>query len=388
MIKGTIKAKPAQFTASVAWAAKFVAQRPTTPIQGGMRMTAEDGTLTIETFNENVQAKSTMPIDGDGAGSVIVSGRLLAELAKTFRGNEVAMTGDEDDLAVTAGRWSGTLPAMPDEWSADAMVAPEPIGTVDGTAFANMIGQAGTAASDDDKKPLPFHCVHLSFDDYAVTAYGTDGYRMVRTFTPYTLNDEAVGRTEGPADATLLGHAIVDASSAFIGPDPITLGLGPNVISLSSATREVVLRQIIIEGGYAAAPLIEQMVSVDMPRSVVVPVSALLTPMKAANIISGEKGAPVAISVSDALISVHAKATDIKRKGAEDVDAEYAGPDYTMALNPKYLADALSSAPGDRVAIAFNEAEQRPGRPWHVIVSVPGDDAWRHALAPIKLPVA
>lgn len=385
MIKGEVRLATQAFVAGVAWAAKFVAQRPAVPVQGGMRLTAEDGRLTLEAFREGVQAKAAVAYEGDGAGSVIVSGRLLAELAKTFRGNAVVLTDDDGDLAVTAGRWAGTLPGMADDWPGAALVAPETIGTIGGTAFAALIEQAGVATTDDEKKPVPFHCMHLTFGEYAVTAIATDGYRAVRAYAPFALTEEASADETAGLSAILLGHIAVDAAAAFIGPDTITVGLGPHALSLASPTREIVLGQMVLDGGYKGAELIEGLAAVDHPRVATVQAAALLTPMKAANIMRGDREGPILVTVAEGKILVHAKSTQVKQRGDEDVDAEYSGPSHTMALNPKYFADALGSAPGETVAIAFNEAEQRPGRPWHAALSVPGNDAWRHVLMPIKI---
>lgn len=384
MIKGSITAKPQVFAAAVTWAAKFVAQRPTVPVQGGLRLTVGAGELTIEAYNENIQAVAAVPIEGDGTGDVIVSGRLLAELVKTFPDKPVEIGEDDGGMTIAAGRWKGTLPAMDGDWPADVIVAPAPVGTVDGAAFAEAIGQAGTASTDDEKKPAPLHCVYLTFDEREVTAMATDGHRMARAATPFEVTDEVFLAGDG-ASALLWGHVIVDAAAAFIGPDPIVVGLGPNVMSLSSKTRRVVLRQTVLDGGYGAAPLIGQMMAVEHPRAVQIKVADLLMPMKRANIVSGDKAAPVAIEVAAGKVWIHAKADDIARKSAEDVDAEYSGPEFTMALNPKYLAEALSSAPGDTVRIDFNEGEQRPGRPWHILITVPGVETWHHVLMPIKI---
>lgn len=381
MIKGTITAKPQVFAAAVTWAAKFVAQRPAVAVQGGVRLTATDGALTVETYSENVTATATVPVEGDGDGTVIVSARLLAELVKTFADKPVEISADDDsDMTLKAGRWEGTLPVIEGDWPADAIVAPETIGTVDGSAFATAVEQAGTSATDDEKKPAMLHCIHLAFGAGSVTAYATDGHRMTRSSAPFAAHDP-----DAELSATVLGWLAVDAAAAFIGPDSITVGLGPNLLSLASATREVVLRQTVIDGGYGARPVIEQMLTVQHPRAATVRVADFLMPMKRANLMSGDKTAPVAIELTDGRVLIHAKASDIKRKGAEDVDAQYEGPGYTMALNPKYLADALSSAPGDSVVIAFNEGEQRPGRPWHIIITTPGVETWQHVLMPMRL---
>lgn len=385
MIKGTIKVKPQAFAAAVTWAAKFVAARPTVAVQGGIRLTVADGELVLETFNEDVSAQASVSVTGDGTGDIIVSARLLAELVKTFGTAEVTIAADDDDgMSLAAGRWTGTLPGIAEIWTGDAITAPETIGTVGGSELADLIAQTAAATTEDEKKLPMMHCVHLRFAGGTITGYGTDGYRMARASIPFELGAETPA--EGASTtATLLNHVIVDAASAFTGPNRIAVGLGPNLFSLASPTRAVVLRQYALEKGYGADELIDTMSATDLPRLATVRVADLLMPMKRANLMSGDKTAPVAVEFADGKIWIHAKASDIKRKGAEDVDAEYVGPEHAMALNPQYLAAALASAPSDMVQIAFSEQEQRPGRPFHIIMTVPDAETWHHLLMPLKL---
>lgn len=385
MITGAISVEPAAFAAAVAWAAKFIG-RSAQPIQACLLLRAGDGVLSVQAIGENVEATARVPFTGDGAGSVIVSGKLLAEISKTFRGNAVVLTADEGDLAVTAGRWSGTLPALPgEEWPGGALVRPESVAEIGGDALAAIIGQAGTAASDDEKKPIGYQCIHLIFGDYALTAMGTGGHQVGWAYAPYKLSDALIGRAEGSASATTFGHVLVDAAGSFTGWDTVEIGLGPNVIALTSPSREVVIRQVIIDGGYGLAPVIEQIIHAELPRTALVPTAKLLTPMKAANIMRGEKDGPITVTFREGVISLSAGSTQVKQRGAEDVDVDYSGPEHVVALNPRYFADALGSAPGEQVAVHFNEATKPNGLPWHVTLTVPDNKAWAYVLMPIKV---
>lgn len=385
MIEGEVTAKPQIFAAAVKWAAKFAASKPSVPIQGGLLLSVDDGSLTVDSFGENVTARATLPVDGQGKGSVIVSARLLDQLVATFADKPVTLSGDdEESLVVVAGRWTGTMPVMgtAEDWAAvqdGRLRPPQPIGTVGGQPFADLIARAAAAAEKDPDKPVGLQCVHLAFGARTVVAMASDSLRAARASVPFVRTDD----TDDNA-ALVLGHVMTDVAAAFIGPDDIAVGLGPNVLSLASATRSVVVRQI--GEAWTMGEVIEKLALIAMPREVIVKVADLMQPMKRA-VLMREKDGPIAAVVTPDLITVHAKADQIQQKGSEEVDAQYDGPDHTLAFNPKYLADALGSAPGADVRIAFNEQENRPGRPWHVVLTSAGEDetAWQHLLMPLKV---
>jgi DNA polymerase-3 subunit beta len=60
---------------AVAWTARALPARPTAPVLAGMRLQA-GSELTLSTFDYEVSAQSTIPVQADEPGTVLVSGRL------------------------------------------------------------------------------------------------------------------------------------------------------------------------------------------------------------------------------------------------------------------------------------------------------------------------
>lgn len=384
MIKGEVTAKPQVFAAAVKWAAKFAASKPTVPIQGGLLLSVADGTMTVGAFNEGITAHATLPVDGLGEGSAIVSARLLDQLVATFADKPVTLSGDDkDSLVLVAGRWTGEMPVMGDagDWAGvqDGMLhPPQSIGTVAGQAFADLIARAGAAVEHDATKPIAVQCIHLTFGQRTAIALASDSLRATKAEAAFIRTDDSEHNV-----ALVLGSVMTDVASAFTGPDDITVGLGPNVLSLASATRSVVVRQIA-EPWHMSA-IIEQLLAIELPREFVVKVGDLMQPMKRAALMR-EKDGPIAAVISSDLVTVHAKAEQIQQKGSEEVDAAYDGPEHTLVLNPKYLADALGAVPGEYVRVRFDEKNAPNGRPRHILLTDSEDAAaWHHLLMPIKV---
>ena len=371
MIKGTITVRPQAFASAVKWAAKFIATKPSVPIQGGLALDAGTDGLTVTAYSEHITARAYVPFEGTGEGRVIVSGRLLAELAGTFPDKPVVITGEDsgDLVTITVGRWRGTLPAMDEtEWPPLAE-PPAAIGTVGGDAFAAMIADVNVATKKDGKAPLWLACMHLAFGAGKAEAMATDSRRAARSSVPFS-------GTDTPLSAVVLGATMGEVAAAFAGPDDITVGLDQGSIALTSQTRSVVLRQMAQPfdaasvGGFFAK-------AAEFPERVSVKREDLLQPMKRAALIR-EKDGPIKVSFSIGLIILHAAAGDIKRDSDEEIEADYSGPEHALSFNPQYFAEAVGSAPGETVDITMT-TENVAG----VLMRVDGT-AWEHIVMPTK----
>jgi len=168
-------------------------------------------------------------------------------------------------------------------------------------------------------------------------------------------------------------------ADAFIGPDEIEVGLDSGSISLASPTRAITLRQIAEP--YPMLEAVRAFFRVEHPEHAIVKVADLAGPLKRAALMR-EKEGPVRVAFGPDLITINAKAKDLKQDGAEEVDAEYSGPAHEMAFNPKFFGDAISSAPGDVVDIAID-----PSKYVAAVLTVPGNADWRHLLMPIRVEV-
>jgi DNA polymerase III subunit beta len=376
MIKGSLTAKPQVFAAAVGWAAKFVTAKPVVPVHGGILLDVQDGRLTVVSYSENVSTRATLPVDGDAAGRAVVSGRLLASLVGTLADKHVILDGADDHLTLAAGTFRATLPTMAEHEYPDPPALPAPIGTVSGDAFAAMVERVAVAASDDLSNRVALAGLHLTFWDDRVTALSTDSYRAATASVPFGVTDnKAIG-----AVALALAETMTDAAQAFTGPDDITIGLDGSNLALTSPTRSLTVRLL---GEQYVAEALSHNLAKDQTLHALVKVADMTGPLKRAALVRAKDG-PVRLDLTEGALTVVAKADDLAQDSDETVAVDYTGPEHSLVFNPTYLAEALHSAPGDTVNLAFTPTE--PGmRLVHTTLTVPGDDSWRHLLQPLVL---
>jgi DNA polymerase III subunit beta len=371
MIKGSLTAKPQVFAAAVKWAAKFVTAKPVVPVHGGILLEVFDGTLTIITTGENVSTRAVLPVDGDGTGRAVVSGRLLAQIVETLPAKPITLEGHDDHVKLTCGTFRSTLPTMAEDEYPSPPEVPAPIGTVAGQAFADMVGQVATAAAPTDTPRIAMAGVHLTFGPDWITALATDSYRAATGSVPFTFLTEG-----GMVNALALAEGLKDAAEAFTGPDDVTVGLDASNLSLTSPTRSLTLR--LLGEKYDAAGL-GRFFAVEHPEHAQVTVADMVGPLKRAALVRAKDG-PIRLDFTEGAVTVVAKADELAQDSDETVEAEYTGPEHSLAFNPRYLADALGSAPGGVVDVAFTTEKLA-----QVVFTVPGDDTWRHVLVPVRI---
>ena len=141
------------FSEAVSFAVKLLPQRTTLPILSGVLITVEDDTVTISSFDYEVSAKTKVAASVDTPGQVIVSGRLLSEIAQRLPEDSVTLSLSGTSVSVVSGSAKFTLATMPVEEYPNLPEVEGVSGSVSGEEFSQAVGQVAPAASRDDVTP-------------------------------------------------------------------------------------------------------------------------------------------------------------------------------------------------------------------------------------------
>ena len=162
---------------AVTWAARALPSRPVIPILAGLRLEASEGRLTLSCFDYEVSARCNAEAAVAEPGSALVSGRLLAEIARSLPPEPVDIASDGDSVTLSCGSARFTLLALPLEEFPALPPLPPSVGTVDSGDFATAVGQVAVAAGRDDTLPM-LTGILVELDGSAMTLVATDRYRM------------------------------------------------------------------------------------------------------------------------------------------------------------------------------------------------------------------
>jgi DNA polymerase III subunit beta len=342
---------------AVAWVARSLPSRPVLPILSGLLLEADADGLTLSCFDYEVSARVRIDAEVADPGTVLVPGRLLAEITRSLPPREVEFDHGTGDVTLTCGPASFTLVTLPVRDYPRLPELPRLAGTVDGGALATAIGQVVPAASRDDTLPV-ITGVNVEIDGDVIKLVATDRYRLaVRELgwnpaqpgargallvPAKTLADAARMMTPGVPVRVMMGGE-QQAGSAWTAdgnsgePKAESLRAADAMIGFESAGRRLTTR--LIAGEY-----IKYMSRFpeDFGSRGDMPAIPLAEAVKRVALVA-ERGSSVRLSFGNGKVTIEA-GTEGQARARETVPADFSGNETAIAFSPHYLMDGLGAA--------------------------------------------
>src|SRR5690554_3110841 len=142
------------FSEAVSFAVKLLPQRTTLPILSGVLIETTDAGLTLSSFDYEVSARTSIAAEVEEPGRILVSGRLLADIASRLPNAPVQFSTQDSRVTVSCGSANFTLMSMPVEEYPTLPHITEGGGLVPAEEFAHAVSQVAVAASRDDVTPV------------------------------------------------------------------------------------------------------------------------------------------------------------------------------------------------------------------------------------------
>jgi DNA polymerase III subunit beta len=363
---------------AVAWTARALPARPTVPVLAGIRMQAGEE-LVLSSFDYDVSAQATVPVNTEEAGTALVSGRLLAEISRSLPAKPVHINAEDGRAVLTCGSATFTLLTMPEEEYPALPEMPPAAGTIGSDAFATAVSQSATAAGRDDTLPA-LTGVRIEIEGDTLTLVSTDRYRLaVRELRWSPARPDLTAAMLVPARAladtarSLTSSAQVSIALALPGTDG---GAGDGMIGFEGAGRRTTTR--LLSGEF---PRYQSLLPKTVNAVAELPISLLSESVKRVALVA-ERNTPVRLSFSSGQLMLEAGTGD-EAQAEEFIEADFSGDDLSIAFNPQYLLDGLTAIDSDTVRISFTES----GKP-ALLTGKPdpdGNNEFRYLLMPIRL---
>ena len=363
---------------AVAWTARALPARPTVPVLAGIRLQAA-ADLTLSSFDYDVSAQATVAVSTDEEGSVLVSGRLLAEICRSLPARPVQISSESGRAVLTCGSATFTLLTMPQDEYPALPEMPPAVGSVGSDAFATAVSQSATAAGRDDTLPA-MTGVRIEIEGDALKMVSTDRYRLaVRELQWTPARPDLSAAVLVPAKAlaetarSLTAGAEVSIALALPGDDGPG---GDGMIGFEGAGRRTTTR--LLGGEF---PRYHALLPSSLKATAELSTSVLTESVKRVALVA-ERNTAVHLAFTSGQLVLEAGSGD-EAQAQEIIEASYEGEDLSVAFNPQYLLDGLAALDSDTVRISFTE----PGKP-ALITGKPGPDGhadYRYLLMPIRI---
>jgi len=362
---------------AVAWAARNLPARPMAPQLAGLLIDTTDSGLVLSSFDYEVSSRVDVVAAVAEPGRVLVSGRLLSEIAKLLPAAPVVFTATGNRLEVKCGRASFALPTLSVDDYPQLPELPGSSGTVSGATLAAAVSQVAIAAGRDDTLP-GLTGIRLEIDGRKVTMAATDRFRLaVREFE---WNPEAADLV---TTALVPARTLADIAKSLSGCDAVQLsvaatGSAENLLGFDGDGRRTTTR--LIDGPF---PEYRRLLPAESNSRASVDTSALIDAVKRVALVI-EKQNPVRLSFTAGELRLSAGTGD-DAQADEFLDATLEGDPIEIAFNHGFLLDGLSAIDAPVARFSFT-VSNKPA-----IISGAGDHdseaaaEYKYLLMPVRL---
>ena len=367
------------FSEAVSFAVKLLPQRTTLPILSGVLIEATTAGLTLSSFDYEVSAQTEISAEVEEPGKVLVSGRLLAEIASRLPNAPVRFSSDEGRITVACGSANFTLPGMPvEEYPTLPQVSSES-GLLPAEAFSNAISQVAVAASRDDVTPV-ITGVQLEVTENSLSLVATDRYRVaVREIEWDGGESTAEGLT-----ALVPARTLIEIGKTFGHSGTISVSITNNdereLIAFTADKKTVT--SLLIKGNF---PPVKRLFPEVVDNYAVINTAELIEAVRRVALVL-EREAALRFSFTVDGLTLEAVGSE-QAQASETIDAFLTGTDTVVSLKPSFLLDGLGAVHSEFVRISFTKTDN-PNKPGPVLITSqsskdqPGADNYKYLLQP------
>jgi DNA polymerase III subunit beta len=364
--------KREELVAKLSIVSRAVSTRAATQALSGVLLTAVGGKVTLTATDLDMGLETTLDADVSSEGSVLLPGRLLAEVARSLADSsvEIELRESERDVEIRSGSSSFHLRVLPAEDFPKLPAAGEEPGLkIPAGQLGASIDLVARAASRDDMRPV-LTGVFVAASGSEMTMVATDSYRLAVKRTE--LESELGGEIDANIPARALRELGRILSSEGVAEATVFLLANQAVFQAGAIT----LTTRLIEGQF---PNFRQLLPESYEHDVRLPRTDFLDVTRRVSQLA-QRNAPLRLSFAPGELTIAAETPDVG-DATETMPAAFEGEPLEIGFNPEFLKEGIESVEGDEVLLRLI-SPLRPG----LLQPVEGED-FRYLVMPIRLNV-
>jgi DNA polymerase-3 subunit beta len=363
---------------AVSFAVKMLPARTTLPILSGVLIEATNDGLVLSSFDYEVSTQTKVAATVDTPGRVLVSGRLLAEIANRLPNAPVTFESVESRIQVSCGSANFTLLSMPvEEYPTIPQVEGE-TGVLPAEEFSSAVAQVAVAASRDDVTPV-ITGVQLEITGNSLSLVATDRYRVAIRDIPW----ESTGNVS-ELTALVPARTMQEIGKTFGHSGNISISItnkdDRELIAFTADNKTVT--SLLIKGNF---PPVKRLFPEKVENYAVINTADLIEATRRVKLVV-EREAALRFTFANNSLTLEAIGGE-QAQASETIDAVISGPDVVVSLKPDFLLDGLGAVHSEFTRIGFTSVEN-PAKPGPVLITsqtskdTPAEDAYRYLLQP------
>ena len=329
----------AAFTVSKACAMKTL-----TPVLECIKIQAQNDVLTLTAYDGEISIEKKFSAEVLEEGEVCVNGKFFADFIGKISLDEVVLQSDDKGVLIRYGESETYMQTLP--------AGDFPIVSIDGikeggcfeiseSALKELISSVVFCCATDESRPILKGCL-LECKQDKLFATALDGFRMGCSYQDATA--QADMKIVCPA------RTLVEISRMLEGDETLQVYAGKN--RLYVAVNNTVITSRLYVGEFIRK---ENIFPVEFTTKVLVKKAELVQSIERASVLTrGDKNNLVLFDIKNGKINVTANSD--MGKVEETIVAEIDGKELKIAMNGKFLLDAVKALDEEEILLSFNSA--------------------------------
>lgn len=369
------------FSEAVSFAVKLLPQRTTLPILSGVLIESADAGLTLSSFDYEVSTKTTITAEVEEGGRILVSGRLLADIASRLPNAPVQFSTEGNSISVRCGSANFTLLSMPVEEYPTLPIISAQSGLLPAEEFSTAVAQVAVAASRDDVTPV-ITGVQLEVSDSSLSLVATDRYRVA--IRQIDWDSAGAKKTEDVVTALVPARTLMEIGKTFGHSGTISVAITNSdereLIAFSAGNKTVT--SLLIKGNF---PPVRRLFPEAVDNYAVVNTADLIEAVRRVSLVL-EREAALRFTFTIDGVTLEAIGSE-QAQASETIDGHLNGDDVVVSLKPQFLLDGLGAVHSEFTRISFTKTDN-PNKPGPVLITSqtskdqPAADDFKYLLQP------
>ena len=358
----------------VMWVSRSLSARPIMPVLLGVLIKADKKGIHLSGYDLETSGKAEVAADVKEEGTVLVSGKLLSDIARALPNKPVTFSLEGNRVSVISGSAKFALPTLSVSDYPNLPELPTETGRLFGDLFAEAVSQVAIAAGKDDSLPV-LTGVYVEIEENKLILAATDRYRLaVRE-----LNWDA---PRASASALIRARTLNDAAKSLAGAKSVSVALAAATATerlIGFASEGKVMTSRMLDGTF---PPYRHLLPSERSATAVVEVAPFVDSVRRVALVA-DKTVPLRLAFNPGALTLEAGVGD-DAQATEEIEIAFDGEALSIAFNPTFLLDGLAAVNSPFVEIAFTGGSKPAVLSGKSSADGESDFSYRYLLMPMR----
>ena len=358
----------------VMWVSRSLSARPIMPVLLGVLIKADKQGVHLSGYDLETSGKAEVAADVKEEGTVLVSGKLLSDIARALPNKPVTFSLEGNRVSVISGSAKFALPTLSVSDYPNLPELPSETGRLSGDLFAEAVSQVAIAAGKDDSLPV-LTGVYVEIEENKLVLAATDRYRLaVRE-----LNWDA---PRASASALIRARTLNDAAKSLTGAKSVSISLAAATATerlIGFASEGKVMTSRMLDGTF---PPYRHLLPSERSATAIVEVAPFVDSVRRVALVA-DKTVPLRLAFNPGALTLEAGVGD-DAQATEEIEIAFDGEALSIAFNPTFLLDGLAAVNSAYVEIAFTGGSKPAVLSGKSSADGESDFSYRYLLMPMR----